>query len=257
MGPLYETSAPRAVKYFDMFTTRFLREDHDLHAEYQEMMQRLLQLPDFGKMLDTSRKLSTRVTIPEHTEIPFYTCRVLLPWRFSPEVMLQFRSMVRLLYPGWPNQLVKRHFEEMLVPENYETEIALILSQLAATAPADAGVGDDEPEHRLLKQLLWILAIMRTVQEGLTTLDEENEEALHWEPETTFEHIYGELVATSSDTTSDKLLARFNTIIGAIEGKGMIDRKTILAMLRSFVSARSDADQLGKFLDQYAEVEIR
>jgi hypothetical protein len=257
MGPLHETSAPRAVKYFDMFTTRFLREDHDLHTEYQEMMRRLLQLPDFGKMLDTSRKLSTRITIPEHTEIPFYTCRVLLPWRFSPEVMLQFRSMVRLLYPGWPNQLVKRHYEETLVPENYETEIALILSQLAATAPADAGVGDDEPEHSFLKQLLWILAIMRTVQEGLTTLDEESEEALHWEPETAFEHIYGELVATSSDTTSDKLLARFNTIIGAIEGKGMIDRQTILALLRSFVSARPDADQLGKFLDQYAEVEIR
>lgn len=250
MGPLYETSAPRAVKYFDMFTKRFLREDHDLHADYQEMMRRLLQLPDFRKLLDTSRKLPTRVTIPEHTEIPFYTCRVLLAWRLSPEIMLQFRSMVRFLYHGWPDHLVKRHYEEALVPENYETEIAMILSQLAATAPADAGEGVDGPEHWFLRQLLWLLAIIRTVQDGLTLLDEENEEAALWDPEMAFRRIYGELIATSSATTNDKLLTRFNTIIAAIESKAMIDRQTILALLKSFVSARSDMSELGQLLDK-------
>lgn len=252
MGPLHETSAPRAVKYFDMFTSRFLREDHDLHEAYQEVVQRLLRLPGFRDLFDVARKLPIHITLPEHTEIPFYTCRVLLPWTFSPGLMLQFRSMVRFLYTGQPDHLMKHHYEETLVPENYETEIALILSQLAATTLADSEMGADEPEHGFLRQLLWILAIVRTAQEGLTMLDEENAEASHWEPEVAFGRIYGELVATYADATEstrDKLLARLRTTIEAIGAKGMIDKKTILAMLRSFISARADMDRLGQFLD--------
>jgi hypothetical protein len=61
MGPIQETSAPRAIKYFTEFTSTFLNEEHEFHDQYQQTMTRLLQLPDFRFMLDVSRKLPIRL----------------------------------------------------------------------------------------------------------------------------------------------------------------------------------------------------
>jgi len=72
MGPIQETSAPRAIKYFTEFTSTFLNEEHELHDQYAQTMTRLLQLPDFRYMLDVSRKLPIRLYIPDYTEARLY-----------------------------------------------------------------------------------------------------------------------------------------------------------------------------------------
>ncbi len=79
LGPLQETSAPRAIRYFDMFTVTYLRDEHELHAEYEQTMKYLLQLQDFRDLLEISRKLNIRLNLPDNSEAPFYTCRVILP----------------------------------------------------------------------------------------------------------------------------------------------------------------------------------
>ncbi len=132
LGPLQETSAPRAIRYFDVFTTGFLRENHELHAGYEQTMKHLLQLQDFGNLLEVSRKLSIRLNIPDNPETPFYMYRDFLPWPLSHEVTLQFRYMAHFINQGSSVNADKRDYQITLVPENYETEIALILSHIFA-----------------------------------------------------------------------------------------------------------------------------
>ena len=76
MGPIQETSAPRAIKYFTEFTSTFLNEEHEFHDRYEQTMARLMQLPDFRYMLGVSRKLPIRLYLPDNTEDWFYTYRL-------------------------------------------------------------------------------------------------------------------------------------------------------------------------------------
>src|SRR5260221_12069229 len=93
MGPLHETSAPRAIRYFDIFTSRFLHEDHELHAAYVQLIQRLVQLPAFVDLLDIARKLNIHINQPADVDEAIYSFRVLLPWPFSLRFRIHFKSM--------------------------------------------------------------------------------------------------------------------------------------------------------------------
>jgi hypothetical protein len=193
MGPIQETSAPRAIKYFDVFTVTFLNEEHELHAEYEQTMKRLLQLQDFRNLLGVSRRLGIRLYIPDNTETPFYTCRVILPWPFSPQITLQFRSMVRIMHR---NRLVHtdiRDYQVTLVPENYETEVALILLHLCSTSQ---DFHEDNPGFMTsFMQFLWLLILIRTVKEGITRGDEEEDTT--WEPEAAFGRIRDKKISST------------------------------------------------------------
>src|SRR5436309_10388799 len=105
-------------------------------------MKRLLQLQDFRNMLGVSQRLNIRLYIPDNTEAPFYTCRVILPWPLSPQISLQFRSMVKIMHRNRMVQTDIRDYQVTLVPENYETEVALILLHLKS---ASHGYHEDNP----------------------------------------------------------------------------------------------------------------
>ena len=187
MGPIQETTAPRAIKYFTEFTSNFLNEEHELHNQYDQTLIRLMQLPDFKYMLEVSRKLPIRLYIPDNTDAPFYTCRVILPWPISFQIALQFRSMVRIMHRNRMVHTDIRDYQVTLVPENYETEVALILLHLqSASQNHDA---DRPDETTAFHQFLWLLSVMRTVNEGLARVDED----MTWEPEAAFGRIYDKL----------------------------------------------------------------
>ncbi len=250
LGPVQETSAPRAIKYFDVFTLGYLREDHELHARYEQLMKRLLQIPEFRSVLEISRKLPIRLYIPENPEDSFYTCRVILPWPFSPEIALYFRSMVRFIYGNALVHTDIRDYKETLVPENSETEVALILLYLASTTPVrDEGDADDTA----LQQFLWLLAVMRTVEEGLSRKDGEDN---RWEPESAFGRIRYELdekFSKSTEDAFDRVIAELREIIGTLDSRGIVERGLLLAILHSFTATKDNLERLNTFLSEELE----
>jgi hypothetical protein len=248
MGPIQETSAPRAIKYFDVFTTEFLREDHELHDEFAQVMKKLLQMPGFCDLLALSRKLPIRIIIPEDDETTFYTCRVILPWPFSPDVSMQFRSMVRFIHNGLPGSGGSRNYRVVLVPENYETDVALLLLYLAATASRlDEALTTTSTS---LKQYLWLLTIMQAVREGITRNEEEG---IQWEPEVAFDTISDQLAGQYNSATEEAvaiIIAAFRAIVAELDSKGMVNRILLLTMLQSMTATIPSATQLSAFLTQ-------
>ena len=258
MGPIQETSAPRAIKYFNVFTVTFLDEEHELHAEYEQTKLRLLQLQDFKKMLEISRKLNIHLYIPDNTEAPFYTCRVILPWPLSPRIILQFRSMVKIMHRNWLVHSDIRDYQVTLVPENYETEVALILLHLVS---ASQGYHEVNPGSMTpFMQFTWLLNVMRTVKEGLTRGDEEGDTT--WEPESAFGRIRDKLAIEYSEHDTDqigRMIAEFREIIETLDSKALVDKEKVLTMLYSLTRTMSFMDQLSEFLvvgiERYKSVE--
>ena len=244
LGPLQETSAPRAIRYFDIFTAGFLREDHELHAEYERVMKHLLHLDAFRNILEISRKLSIRLVIPENRHDPFYTCRVILPWPLSHEIALQFRCMVRLLPKNLLVYTDMWDYQVTLVPENYQTDVALILMCLASTAPA-------QDEATAFSQFLWLLAIMKAIEERLSMEDKADAE---WEPEAAFGRIRNQLDTRFSKPTEDetgRIIAGLREVIETLDSGGMIEKKVLLGML-GYLTARVLPGHLLKLLDVLA-----
>jgi hypothetical protein len=248
MGPLQETSAPRAIKYFETFTSNFLREEHELHAKYEQVMKYLLQIQDFCDMLAISRRMTIYLNLPEQPEAPFYTCRVILPWRLDYTLPLQFRSVVQLIHKGLLVQTDRPHYQVTLVPQNYETEVALILLHLASKEPKADNSANASP-----RQFLWFLTILKTVQEGLT----QKNEGAQWEPETAFERIHNDLQAQFSQTAMNRtygIIAAIRATIDMLEKERLVDREMLLTMLRSFMSTKTYGKKLIAFFTQESEV---
>jgi len=247
MGPIQETSAPRAIKYFTVFTSTFLDEKHEFHAAYEETMARLMQQQDFRYALEVSRKLPIRLFIPDNADTPFYTCRVILPWAISPQISLQFRSMVKILHRNRMVHSDIRDYQVTLVPENYETEVALIL--LHVQSASKNLYGDNSGSIPTLKQFLWLLNVMRTVKEGLSPGDEEEDAS--WQPESAFARIYDKLTVEFSEHASDRtdmIIAEFREIIEELYRKEIVDYVSVLEMLYDLTGTLRFMDQLSDFL---------
>ncbi len=243
MGPAHETSAPRAAKYFDTFTCNFTREDHELHEEYERIIQRLLRIPGFRDVRALYHRFPLVLHMPDHPGDPFYACRVLMPCPFAQGITLQFRNIVRFVYNEPFAQEDRRHYQIILVPENYETDVALILLHLMPHDQLPGGA-----EDAVFKQFLWGLATVTTIQEGLTG---QNESGVLWEPETAFARVCGALADEFPRATGVAIgivIARIRSVIDAIHDADLVDKKTLLLLLHSATSTRPGLDRLTRFL---------
>ncbi len=252
LGPIQETSAPRAIRYFDKFTNEFQREDHELHGKYEQVIQRLLQLQDFQKVLDVSRRLTIYLNMPTSHDETFYTCRVLLPYPFSPTIALQFRSMVKCIYPQAYVHPDTRHYQMTLVPENNETDAALILLHLASTA-SELVDGDNTAQ----KQFLWGLAVTKTIEEGLTR---KNGEDTQWEPEAAFRRIGREVAMKFGPLTEDvteAIVTELRVIVEVLDRKSVVEKGALLFALERLASRSNNLEHLGKFLGKELEIHRR
>jgi hypothetical protein len=234
LGPIQETSAPRAMRYFEIFTAPLHHEDHELHAAFLQVLRRISLLPEYNKLLELSWKSSIYLNLPINEEDPFYTCRVLLPWLLAPEVTLQFRSMVRYMHKGLLINDELQYYQLTLVPENYETEVALLLSYLSSDL--------EDSERGTFKQLLWGLTLLKTVEEGLFKLDGED---ASWVPEVAFERIYQDIereIHAEEELTTALQQSLTNL-------KKIMDADTLLSLLKILATCKS-LDSFGAFLAQ-------
>ena len=110
-------------------------------------------------------------------------------------------------------------------------------------------------------QFTWLLNVMRTVKEGLTRGDEE--EDTKWEPESAFGLIRDELAIEYGEHTRDesgRIIAEFREIIETLHSKALVDKEKVLTMLYSLTRTMSFMDQLSEFLvveiERYKSVEV-
>lgn len=250
LGPLRDTSAPRAIRYFQTFTEPFLQESHELHVEYIKLLAELDQLPDYKATREMSEKMTMHLDAhihldPLQTEAqePFYTCRVILPWRFDPDIRLQFKSMVRLKYEsGLVLQRDKRYYQVTLVPENHDTDVALIFLPLF-----DAHGGPGETGETDKQQLRWLLTVLQTTQEGIMREGEVQD----WQPEEAYQRIQEKLkdsfASDPEQETGDSQLAlalEIDRTILWLTGEGMVSESTLLALLSSFAVTQPHLEKL-------------
>jgi hypothetical protein len=231
MGPLQETTGPRAVRYFETFTNGYRKGSHELHPQYEQLMERLNHTPAFPRMLEISHNLKPYINLPENLGEPFYSCRVILPWLLSPSIMLHFRSIAQLLYEGLLVHTDEQSYQVTLVPEDYVTEVALILLYLAFTVSRPHDLAAD-----YLKQILWLLTVLKTVQEGLTGGDEHMSD---WEPDAAFARIYTALNATFSPyggDAADQVIEEIKDTIRLLENEYMLKEELPL-LLEGFLGA--------------------
>ncbi len=237
LGPIQETSAPRAMRYFEIFTTPLRHEDHELHTAFLQVLQRISLLPEYTRLVELSWKSSIHINLPTNEEDPFYTCRVFLPWVLAPEVTLQFRSMVRYMHKGLLINEELQYYQLTLVPENYETEVALLLSYLSS--------GLEDSERSTFKQLLWGLTLLKTVEEGLSKLDGRD---ARWDPEAAFARIYHEVeseIPTEEEATGDALTTALQKSLANL--KKIMDADVLLPLL-NILATRKSLESFGAFL---------
>lgn len=252
LGAIQESTAPRALKYFDMFTTPYMREGHDLHEQYEQTMQRLSRVDEFGTVLECSRRWHIHLNSAANLHLiagsdePFYTCRVILPWRFEPDVHLQFKSMVRFLFEdGMLPQGDRRNYEITLIPENYETDVAMLLLPLLLSPPS--GVEETSANQ----QFLWLLALLKVVDEAMAA----PEENTTWEPKEPFEWIYNDLksrpaMSRQGQTEEMMLMTEMRVTIELLGRKGKISKANLLTLLHTYMLTRPRLKLLSDFLAQ-------
>jgi len=256
LGAIQESTAPRALKYFDMYTAQYMRDGHDLHEQYEKTMQRLSRLEGFSAVLECSRRWQihinqeAQINLIDTSDDPFYTCRVILPWRYDTDVHLQFKSMVRYLFEeGLVPQMDRRKYEVTLVPENYETDVAMILLPLLSFPPSPP----DDGETTAYRQFLWLLALLKVVEEAMET----EEEDTTWEPEESFERMHSALKSRSGAPTQERanaLMTEIRIAIELLDRKGKIEKPILLKLLRSYMLTQPHLEPLSTFLTQELEM---
>lgn len=268
LGAIQESTAPRALKYFDLFTTPYMREEHGLHEQYVQTMRRLSQLDGFGDVLELARRWDihlnpmAQIKILARSDEPFYTCRVILPWRFDPDVHLQFKSMVRFLFDaGMVPQSDRRKYEITLIPENYETDAAMLLLPLLMSPPPDVeaatapGRNDQAHPYTLF---LWLLALLKVVDNAMETIEENTA----WEPEGTFARIYSQLksrpgMTRQGQTEETMLKTEFRVTLELLGRKGKVSKFSALNLLHTFMLTQPRFKPLSDFLAQELALEQR
>ena len=255
LGPIQESTAPRALKYFDLFTAPYLREDHDLHEAYVQTMRRLTRVEGFNDLLSLSRRLPIHISAAarEHlhsmSELPFYTCRVILPWRYQPDIRLQFKSMVRFIYSE--AMVIRpdiRRYQDTLVPENDETDVALMLLPLLVTRPAEVS---DAP---LAQQYLWLLALLKVVEEDRSS----GENDVTWTPQDAFLRANQGLAlryGRAGEASIKAIVTEIHATIEVLDRGKKIEIEKLLVLLHTYMLTQPSLQSLSDFLKEELEAE--
>jgi len=154
--------------------------------------------------------------------------------------------MVRFLFEeGMLAQSDRRNYEVTLIPENYETDVAMLLLPLLVSSPSDV------EETSAYHQFLWLLALLKVVDEAMAT----TEENTAWEPEEPFARIYSGLksrpaMSSQGQTEEMMLLTEMRVTIELLGRKGKISKTSLLTLLHTYALTRPRLKPLSDFLAQ-------
>jgi hypothetical protein len=207
------------MKWFFILTAPYQKPDHPRHAQYEMLMQRLLAIPEFRETFEQfwmTVKPFDLAEIP-HDGVPSFAMEMDGLYSASP---LSFDFVPHFLRKQLPEYYVT------LVPRNDETKASLILLHLEDTITI--------PEDTELAQLLWGLAVVKTLKEGITIELSEAE----WEPVDAFRRILNELkdVFHPTETTlKDITLQTKRVVIELILQSADTSKEQMLEVLQKFM----------------------
>lgn len=224
----WEHTTRRALWYFYISTTGLfetLRQNdletyERLHSEYERLLEQLSAWPDFSEMYKPSEIAKEELQFPDSKGAPFFACELTIMCHLSPLVQLRLQTIVQVVYE---NEAVTIH--EALVPQNEETKAALILMHLANSSLQKPDLNDT-----LLRQAVWVLAVLKTVDEGLV-LGNLNKQ---WQPEVALRNL---LIAFSArydkhEKNNESLLAKqIHYTLDELENRNMVRKQAMIDMI--------------------------
>jgi transcriptional regulator with XRE-family HTH domain len=214
--------AIRTVAGFRSMLADYLREAPQRRHEYDALIDRLSsRLLDFAHVYESAGRvapmLPERTTAPQHIS----TNHFYLPLRPSGGIDLVFDSTLVLPRADYSEQTLT------LVPANDEARIALILLCLAHT-PLLAEHGNAP-----LRQALWWLSAIKTVEEGLTHAGPDR----WWEPQEAFSRIRSERERVAPEVgrlTAEMSLAELQETIARLANNRGLERRLLIQLLLHF-----------------------
>ncbi len=214
--------AIRTVAGFRAMLADYLWEAPQRRHEYDALVDRLSsRLPDFAHVYESAGRVAP--VLPQRTMAPQHisTNHFYLPLRPSGGIDLVFDSTLVLPYADYSEQTLT------LVPANDETRTALILLCLAHTPLLTERSSDP------LRQALWWLSAIKTVEEGLTHTGPDR----WWEPQETFSRLRSERERTTPDAghlTIEQVLAELQRTIAHLADSRGLERRLLVHLLLHF-----------------------
>jgi len=200
------------IRYFMDTTSEYQKEDHIYHKQYIRTRERLAQLPGFNEIFSSLTPLPF-----DRSRKPFKAGTLYARYRLSERhtLQLKFDAIVQFIPDDPPKHYVT------FVPLNQETKAGLILMYLAQFEPMPKNVDDN-----LLQERLWRLALLKTVEEGLTKGDTD----INWEPLAAFNRVRRELDAEFSNLAANPIgeaTVRLRTLIERLDEDKLLDKEVL------------------------------
>jgi hypothetical protein len=114
---------------------------------------------------------------------------------------------------------------EALVPQNEETKAALILMHLATSSWPKPDLNDT-----LLRQAIWVLAVLKTVDEGLVLGDLNKQ----WQPEVTLRRLFITFSARydKQEKNNESILAQqIRHTLDELESRNKVRKQAMIDMI--------------------------
>lgn len=214
--------ATRTVAGFRAMLADYLREAPQRRHEYDALIERLSsRLRDFAHVYESAGRVAP--VLPERTTAPQHisTNHFHLPLRPSGGIDLVFDSTLVLPRADYSEQTLT------LVPVNDETRIALMLLCLAHTPLLIERSNDP------LRQSLWWLSAVKTVEEGLAYAGPDR----WWELPEAFSRIRSERERSALDAGHlmiEKVLAELQETIAHLADSRGLERRLVAHLLLHF-----------------------
>jgi transcriptional regulator with XRE-family HTH domain len=187
--------ALKALQTFLILTRPYQNPDNPYNSSYQSIMNKLSKRQDFRMLIKQYYKSISLNDLKR--EIRDGEVRYDLTFTSPYRTSFRLFFMSTLHFTNTQTQ----EYINILLPGNDETKATLILLQLENTFDTEEQKGDRELQH-----LIWSLAIIRTVKEGLSKSIESNS----WDALTAFEKQKDEFTSTlfsNDNQTSYEYLA--------------------------------------------------
>ncbi len=204
---------------------RFLQQtkDYDNDEQYTHIKARLLDLPAFQTLLTGLWLTPSETPSQSVKEIPCFSIEVVCP--FTNTLKLSFDIVARQPYAN------EADYRITFVPTTTTTKAALILLRLHKNGDVLSSIGTTEYE-----QLLWLLATLKTVREGLTK--KKGKADWGWHPERAFKKLHSTLTAATEQgavTTLETMKLQVTWTLAQLLLEDEHRQEGLLATLNSFV----------------------
>jgi len=204
---------------------KFLQQtkDYENNEQYEHIKDHLLELPAFQMLLTELWSTPSETLSPSARGAPYFSIEQVCP--FTDVLKLSFDIIARQ-----PN-INEKDYRITFVPSTNVTKVTLILLRLQKNEAILSSIGTTEYE-----QLLWLLAILETIRDGLTK--KKGKADWGWHPEQAFKKLHSSLTRAPEQgtvPTLETMRLRVRWILAQLLVDSKSRQEELLALLKSFL----------------------